>query len=54
MGQLRFSQINNLVTRNMQQFFGQLPILKTEIKRWLAQKQTVVIMVNGQERMEKK
>lgn len=53
MGQLRFSQINNLVTRNMQQFFGQLPILKTEIKRWLAQKQTVVIMVNGQERMEK-
>lgn len=53
MGQLRFSQITNLITRNMQQFFGQLPILKTEIGRWVKQKQTVVIMVNGQERMQK-
>lgn len=53
MGQLRFSQITNLVTRNMQQFFGQLPILKTEIGRWIKQNQTVVIMVNGQERMQK-
>ncbi|KIS04185.1 Transcription-repair coupling factor [Paucilactobacillus wasatchensis] len=53
LGQLRFSQLTNLITRNMQQFFGQLPILKTEIQRWNKQKQTVVIMVNGQDRMQK-
>ncbi|WP_137597990.1 transcription-repair coupling factor [Paucilactobacillus kaifaensis] len=53
MVQLKFTQITNLITRNMQQFFGQLPILKTEIGRWMKQNQTVVIMVNGEERMQK-
>lgn len=53
MGQLRFSQITDLTTRNMQQFFGQMPILKAEMQRWQKQGQTVVLMANSQERMDK-
>ncbi|KRM09745.1 transcription-repair coupling factor [Paucilactobacillus suebicus] len=53
MGQMRFTQINDLKTRNMQQFFGQMPILKAEMQRWQKQKMTVVMMANSRERVEK-
>lgn len=53
MGQLRFSQIVDMATRNMQQFFGQMPILKAEMQRWEKQGQTVVLMANSQERTDK-
>ena len=53
MGSLRFQAITNITTRAMQQFFGQLPIMKTEIDRWQKQKETVVLLVQDEERLEK-
>lgn len=35
----------------MQQFFGQLPLLKTEMERWQKQKYTVLILANNQDRI---
>ena len=37
----------------MQQFFGQTPLLKTEVDRWQKQEQTVLFLVSDQERQEK-
>ena len=37
----------------MQQFFGQMPLLKTEVDRWQKQEQTVLFLVSDQERQEK-
>jgi transcription-repair coupling factor (superfamily II helicase) len=53
MGSLRFQAITNITTRAMQQFFGQLPVMKTEIDRWQKQNQTVVLLVQDEERLEK-
>ncbi|KRK34799.1 transcription-repair coupling factor [Levilactobacillus parabrevis] len=53
MGNLRFQAVTNVVTRAMQQFFGQLPVMKTEIDRWRKQKQTVVLLVQDEERLAK-
>ncbi|WP_288699945.1 transcription-repair coupling factor [uncultured Secundilactobacillus sp.] len=53
MGNMRFSQIVNFVTRTMQQFFGQMPLLKQEVKRWQTTQQTVVMMVANTERLNK-
>ncbi|GAB6093469.1 transcription-repair coupling factor [Furfurilactobacillus curtus] len=53
MGNMRFDQLTNFISRDMQKFFGQLPVLKTEIERWQKQHQTVVIMVNDQDRISK-
>ncbi|MFC6275496.1 transcription-repair coupling factor [Levilactobacillus tangyuanensis] len=53
MGSLRFQAVTNLTTRAMQQFFGQLPVMKTEIDRWHKQKQTVVVLVQDEERLAK-
>lgn len=37
----------------MQQFFGQMPLLKTEMDRWRKQKQTVVIFIPTKDRIRK-
>ena len=53
MGNLRFEAIHNFQYRSMQQFFGQMPLLKTEVDRWQKQEQTVLFLVSDQERQEK-
>jgi transcription-repair coupling factor (superfamily II helicase) len=53
MGNLRFSQIHPFSYRNVQQFFGQMPLLKTEMDRWVKQKNTVIVMVPNDERANK-
>ncbi len=53
MGNLRFEAIHNFQYRSMQQFFGQMPLLKTEVDRWQKQEQTVLFLVSDPERQEK-
>lgn len=53
MGNMRFSQLVEIQTRSMQQFFGQMPLLKQEIERWQSLKQTVVLLINDEERLNK-
>ncbi|WP_086315681.1 transcription-repair coupling factor [Candidatus Enterococcus palustris] len=53
MGNLRFQAIHNFQYRSMQQFFGQMPLLKTEMDRWQKQDQTVVVFVPTKERSQK-
>lgn len=53
MGNLRFQAIHNFQYRSMQQFFGQMPLLKTEMDRWEKQKQTVIVFVPTKERSQK-
>ncbi|MDT2596452.1 transcription-repair coupling factor [Enterococcus dongliensis] len=53
MGNLRFEAIHNFQYRSMQQFFGQMPLLKTEVDRWQKQEQTVLFLVSDSERQEK-
>lgn len=53
MGNLRFQQIYNFQYRSMQQFFGQMPLLKTEMDRWKKQGHTVVVYVSTKERLRK-
>ena len=44
MGNLRFQEVHNFQYRSMQQFFGQMPLLKAEVDRWQKQNQTVVVL----------
>lgn len=53
MGSLRFDAIHPFQYRSMQQFFGQMPLLKTEMERWEKQDYTVIVMTDGRERAEK-
>lgn len=53
MGNLRFSHIHPFQYRNMQQFFGQMPLLKTEMDRWVKRQNTVIVMVPNEERADK-
>ncbi|MBF8808653.1 MAG: transcription-repair coupling factor [Enterococcus lacertideformus] len=53
MGNLRFHAIHNFQYLTMQQFFGQMPLLKTEMDRWRKQEQTVVIFIPTKERIKK-
>ena len=53
MGNLRFQAIHNVQYRPMQQFFGQMGLLKVEVDRWEKQQQTVVFLVSSDERMKK-
>lgn len=52
MGGLRFSQLVDLTARPMQRFFGQMPLLKTELQRWQDQGQTIVLMASSKERRD--
>lgn len=53
MGSLRFDAVHAFQYRNMQQFFGQMPLLKTEMERWQKQGFTVMVMTENHERAEK-
>jgi transcription-repair coupling factor (superfamily II helicase) len=53
MGSLKLDAIHPFQYRNMQQFFGQMPMLKTEMERWQKQDFTVLVMADGEERAEK-
>ncbi|MCD5001941.1 transcription-repair coupling factor [Enterococcus saccharolyticus] len=53
MGNLRFQAIHNVQYRPMQQFFGQMGLLKVEVDRWEKQQQTVVFLVSNQDRAKK-
>lgn len=52
MGQLRFKALTDFGSRTMQRFFGQMPLLKTEMQRWVDQGQTVVLMATSKERRD--
>ncbi|ANK58999.1 transcription-repair coupling factor [Loigolactobacillus backii] len=53
MGNLRLDHIFDVQNRNMQQFFGQMPLFKAEVDRWQTEKRTVVVMVGDDERRER-
>lgn len=53
MGNLKFQSILNFQYRSMQQFFGQVPLLKAEMDRWQKQKQTVIVFIPTKERVKK-
>ena len=46
MGNLRLTTNTPVQARAVQQFFGQLPLLQSEAKRWANQGQTVVLLIN--------
>ncbi|WP_436635540.1 transcription-repair coupling factor, partial [Latilactobacillus sakei] len=53
MGKLKLDTLGNMPTRNVQQFFSQMPLLKTEMSRWQKQQQTVVVLVSDAKRVKK-
>lgn len=53
MGNLRFQAVHAFEYRTMQQFFGQLPLLKVEMDRWHKQQQTVVVLAEDSDRAKK-
>ena len=53
MGRMRLDAIEDITVRPMQQFFSQIPMLRTEILRWQKMKQTVIIMVQDEKRLAK-
>lgn len=53
LGRMSFVQKIDLKTRPVNQFFGQLPLLKTEATRWQTQKQTVVILLSDEQKLHK-
>lgn len=50
MGQVRLKQIVEFNSRPMQQFFGQMELLQSELQRFKEQGETVVIMTKSDER----
>lgn len=53
MGGLKFDAIHPFQYRSMQQFFGQMHLLKTEMDRWEKQGYTVVVMTVDEDRADK-
>lgn len=53
MGNIRFQAVHNFHYRPMQQFFGQMGLLKAEVDRWEKQQQTVIFLVSGPEQSKK-
>lgn len=53
MGRTRLDGIIDITVRPMQQFFSQMPMLRTEILRWQKMKQAVIIMVHDEKRLVK-
>ncbi|MFD1432650.1 transcription-repair coupling factor [Lacticaseibacillus yichunensis] len=53
MGSLRLSSLTNVTSRNVPQFFSQMPLLKTEADRWRKQKMTVVFLLKSAHRLAK-
>lgn len=53
MGNLKFQGIHNIQFRAMQQFFGQMPLLKVEMERWHKKQETVIVLVSNEEKSKK-
>ncbi|MGO3197881.1 transcription-repair coupling factor [Vagococcus salmoninarum] len=53
MGNLKFQAIHNYQFRSMQQFFGQMGLLKVEMDRWVKKQETVVVLVSDLEKSKK-
>lgn len=53
MGHIKLTGIQSFEYRQMQQFFGQMPLVKVEMDRWKKQEQTVVVVVASEERRQK-
>lgn len=52
MGHTRLDQLHNVPVRSMQQFFSQMPLLKSEVERWQKQAYTVIIMISNDKRIQ--
>ncbi|MBP2057283.1 transcription-repair coupling factor (superfamily II helicase) [Lactobacillus colini] len=50
MGRLKLSQIINFNTRQPEQFFSQMPLIKSELTSFHKEKQTVVLQADNEER----
>lgn len=53
MGRMRLASVNDVRARSVQQFFGQLPLLKVEAQRYQKTGETVVVLVSDSERIAK-
>lgn len=53
MGRLHLDGINHLAGLELQRFFSQMPLLKTEMHRWQKQQRTIVMLVNDPQRITK-
>lgn len=51
MGHIRLNQLENVSVRSMQQFFSQMPLLKSEVERWQKQAYTVILMISNDKRI---
>ena len=51
MGHIRLNQLQNVPVRTMQQFFSQMPLLKSEVERWQKQKYTVLLTISNEKRI---
>lgn len=52
MGRLKLDQLENWVTRQPQQFFSQMPLIKSELASYQKEKQTVVIQADSKVRAQ--
>ncbi|WP_125761924.1 transcription-repair coupling factor [Companilactobacillus hulinensis] len=52
MGHVRLNQLHNVAVRSMQQFFSQMPLLKSEVERWQKQEYTVLLLISNKKRMD--
>ena len=50
MGRLKLDQINNFTTRQSEQFFSQMPLIKSELISFHKENQTVVLQADNKER----
>ena len=53
LGNIRFTAVHPIQYRGLVQFFGQMPMVKSEVDRWLKQDATVFMVVPDKERAEK-
>ena len=52
MGRMRLDQLENVSVRSMQQFFSQMPLLKSEVERWQKQEYTVILAISNKKRID--
>ena len=52
MGHIRLNQLHNVSVRSMQQFFSQMPLLKSEVERWQKQNYTVLLAISNDKRID--
>ncbi|MGX6962805.1 transcription-repair coupling factor [Vagococcus xieshaowenii] len=53
MGRMSFKEVVAFECRAMQQFFGQMPLLKEEVANWHKKKETVLILASDEEKSQK-